>query len=684
MLSDLLNAFLTPAQQQFLRYGMVGGVNTLFGVSCMWALAQTGLPYPVYTGFTYALSFILSYTLNRLFTFKTGASWQHFIRFALVNVVNMLLVQALQIIWIEGLRIHEPVAVGMGMVAYFLVGFWANKYLVFSPVPWRVLAQRYRPAALVVLARQWLGAIGETLPAAEERRLLMLALKLFIVSRVIFIALGVHFNDDALFHSMHLPDSELLKTEPFTTLWYSHIQPPLFGAFTALAFALTPNGYEWVLLWPLFLALGWLMLLGIYRLQRHFAVPVRLGITLAVLFALSPGAVYYESWYGYAHLGAVALLWSAVWFGTWLTTRRSLHLSLALLLLVLPAGLHSLFLPWWGVLACGALVVFARGYRWQVLACSLLPLALILSFPIKNYMNYGIMASSSWDALTAQILVNVNHPDPVIRQQLLAEGRLTPLILHSSATMDPRQIPPHYFPTHNTGIAVLDTIYKANGNINYNAAVQLNVRPELIKNALATLHANPAAYTSTVQNALFFFLLPQADYLWIPGKTLTFYYDWAWNLITTGRLGWSPRPVFHTLVAKYGGYESSMAPSFWGTLWRSPPWLIGWFNLITLPFLIGMALWLALCSVLPNAAQPDKQRLMRLWVGYHIAYITAVSVLLAITENQRYRFYLSPLLVVYVAFCVQWALARWPWLGLNAPVTAGKPKRRAAQKRRLS
>jgi putative flippase GtrA len=119
--------------KQFVRYGLVGGVNTVVGAGLMVFGAWLGWHYVFYTLFGYGVAFGVSFALNFHFTFRvSGAVGRRMGRFLGVNVLNLLLVQALQAWLIEQQQVMELYAVAAGIVLYTGLGFYLNRRFVFA------------------------------------------------------------------------------------------------------------------------------------------------------------------------------------------------------------------------------------------------------------------------------------------------------------------------------------------------------------------------------------------------------------------------------------------------------------------------------------------------------------------------------------------------------------------------
>jgi putative flippase GtrA len=124
---------MTELFTQFVRYGMVGGVNTLVGVGLIAFGAWLGWHYVFYTLFGYGVAFGVSFVLNFRFTFRAqGSVGRRARRFVGLNLANLLAVQFLQAWLIEQLQAAELYAVAGGMVFYTIIGFYLNRRFVFA------------------------------------------------------------------------------------------------------------------------------------------------------------------------------------------------------------------------------------------------------------------------------------------------------------------------------------------------------------------------------------------------------------------------------------------------------------------------------------------------------------------------------------------------------------------------
>ncbi len=117
---------------QFFRYCCVGAVNTIVSISIMFGLAYMGVNYLLYTSLAYIVGIVVSFCLNLRLTFSSqGHVRRRFVRFILVNLLNLACVELVQFVLIELCHFPEELGVGIGMLSYVFIGFFANKRFVF-------------------------------------------------------------------------------------------------------------------------------------------------------------------------------------------------------------------------------------------------------------------------------------------------------------------------------------------------------------------------------------------------------------------------------------------------------------------------------------------------------------------------------------------------------------------------
>ncbi len=129
MLRKYLKKYL---DKSFITYGIVGVVNTIFGYSIMFGLTFLGVMPEIANALSYGLAFVLSYILNKKFTFSSQREHKRdFTRFAFASGIaygtNLLTL----IICYRILLWNEYIALLFASIMYVIVGYMLHKFWTF-------------------------------------------------------------------------------------------------------------------------------------------------------------------------------------------------------------------------------------------------------------------------------------------------------------------------------------------------------------------------------------------------------------------------------------------------------------------------------------------------------------------------------------------------------------------------
>jgi putative flippase GtrA len=118
--------------QQATSYVVVGGVNTVLSLGLLWLFYRSGLPYPIYTTLVYCTMIFVSFELNRRFAFAAsprsrGQYRQWLIRFCVLHVCNLTIIQLLQAFMIEKAEIPQYGAVVVAALVGMVIGFLGSR-----------------------------------------------------------------------------------------------------------------------------------------------------------------------------------------------------------------------------------------------------------------------------------------------------------------------------------------------------------------------------------------------------------------------------------------------------------------------------------------------------------------------------------------------------------------------------
>ena len=120
---------------KFIKYNIVGVINTLFTLTIIYILQQIFFLKPIISNFSgYVCGVVLSYTLNSIWTFKKTddrviRAIKFLIVFLIAYSVNLLALEFFLNIFIN---LNKFVPQILAAVFYSIIGFTLNKNFVFS------------------------------------------------------------------------------------------------------------------------------------------------------------------------------------------------------------------------------------------------------------------------------------------------------------------------------------------------------------------------------------------------------------------------------------------------------------------------------------------------------------------------------------------------------------------------
>jgi 4-amino-4-deoxy-L-arabinose transferase-like glycosyltransferase len=150
-------------------------------------------------------------------------------------------------------------------------------------------------------------------------------------------------------------DPNLLMNKLFQSIYYLHIQPPLFNLFLGIVLKLFPNNYT-LAFNLIYLICGLILAISFFSIATRLGMSNKLGAILAVLFIISPSCVLFENLLYYTYPCATLLCLSALFLHKFLDTSKLRYGGIFLILLSIIVLTRSLFHIIWFVLF--ALMVF--------------------------------------------------------------------------------------------------------------------------------------------------------------------------------------------------------------------------------------------------------------------------------------------------------------------------------------
>lgn len=289
---------------------------------------------------------------------------------------------------------------------------------------------------------------------------------LLIVTRTIYLAMGLVFDASPAASYLQFIPGEWLEQDLLGSLYFSHASPPFLNLVTGIGLKLFGDG-AWVfyaLTWHL---MGYALLYAVYFTARRLTGTTFIAWTVTSIIAISPAFHLYENWLMYTFPAACFVTVSAALLIRFLdapTIRNGLLFFSTLALLVLTRSLFQLV---WLVLVAVILLLIVPGARRQVVYTVALPLLVCVLWYGKNYYLYSTFSASSLLGLSLNNVTTLTLPREAlqghIRRQELSRfaviSRYTELAdLLASEDLVAR-----------TGLPLLDETYTPAGTLNYNS-----------------------------------------------------------------------------------------------------------------------------------------------------------------------------------------------------------------------
>jgi hypothetical protein len=305
---------------------------------------------------------------------------------------------------------------------------------------------------------------------------------LYVVSRIL-----IHhvrpFVYETLAYDMHFLDPGWLKHDLLRSIWYMHMQPPLFNLGVGLVLKLAPTGYEAMTFATLYMAIGFGIVALAFDLVERVTGNRALGWAVALLLLIWPSMIQAETWFYYTYPVTLCLIGAAWTLERWTSQKVSglgvLYMTLLGITVLLRSAFHLVL---WMIPLVIVPLWHAAWERFPKRG----PVILAATFWIfcgtvvyaRNAMQYGMFASSTWFGFSLKaVTAYLFYADHDRLDMLIASGRVPPIaaVERFSSVETYRPFHPELKPT---GIEALDSPIRPNTAhpdgrpaINYNNAI---------------------------------------------------------------------------------------------------------------------------------------------------------------------------------------------------------------------
>lgn len=472
----------------------------------------------------------------------------------------------------------------------------------------------------------------------NNRRAEVLLVSVFVLSRLIYFAVGLRFNTSPLEQFWQMADPRLLRTDLWRTIWYLHMQPPGYNLAVGIILKLFPVHYA-TALWILQMICGLSIALNLLRLMFWMGVPRRLSLVLTILFIVSPATLLYENAAVYDYPMCALLLASTAALIRFLAEPRARSAVAFFGYLAALAMIRNLFHILYLMLIAGiGLYVFAR-HRRIVLAGAIPALLLVAAVYVKNGILFHRYTASTWDGMQLA-RITTDQLTPAEASSLIANGTVSKFA--AIPTFSPLSV---YLPLlrrvpARTGVPVLDDAVTSTGNNNYNALPYLEVHDRYRADALQVFLHKPAAFVRSLESGWFCYFRPASD--------LPFYF--GVEAAPIDRWERTFDAVFYGQIHRTERHDEIKALFFSGHVFSALTYTGVWL-VVVLPLLV---LW-SLVRLLGPSRDGGWTRDRKVMAGYLVLTILVLTFAvntLSFQENNRYRFPLDPFFLVFLGTAI--------------------------------
>lgn len=462
----------------------------------------------------------------------------------------------------------------------------------------------------------WARATGSRLRQSPHLAPALALVAVFAISRGAIYLAGVRFDTSPLRDFWQIVDERLLQHHLLQSLWYLHSQPPLFNFWLGLNLKLFPH-HLGAAAHVEYLGSGVALVLLLYALLERVTGRRGIAALLAGVFTVSPAVLLYEQWLFYEYPVTVMLL-AALFALDGFVRRPTFGWAFGFFALVaMLVYTRSTFQLPWAILAVGLLVWTMPGARRLVLLASVVPMLAIVLLYVKNEIVFGVPSTSSWAGMN---LAQVAFADlsPATRNRLIADGTLS-----KTAAIPPfsglGRYPSFVLATRKTGIPILDDA-KAHGTTNFDNLAYVKISSRYFDDAIALIRARPGIYLAGVGDGLDLFAQPASDdpYLGAANRNKIAHWNAGFDDVVLLRIEAISKTAW-TIVLAY------LAAAVYGLV------------------LAGRLLRRS-----AREAADDRFPLL-VFAAATVIYATLVITFGEVSENERLRFCLDPVVLLLVA-----------------------------------
>lgn len=440
------------------------------------------------------------------------------------------------------------------------------------------------------------------------------------------------FYPTNLTNSWHLLRTGLLRNDAVNSIWSLHSQPPLFNAQTALLLHL-PQPWVWA---------TWLQIIGslvtvlatygvLRRLHVHRAFAV---IAVLVLVACDPGRLLYVGWYSYEVMTACTVSLAAWAIIAWAQTGMRRHFAVFIVsvsyLTLYNATDHVLLL-----LIPAIPVLWRRRKHWRdLLRVAATPLLIVTVWYGHDVVSFGQFSTSSW--LGMNLARNTLMTDaPANIAAMVSAKQLTPIAL-----VRPFSPPDAYqglvAPSKATSPALSEKWNETTPPVpNYNWDGYRAVAKAYLHDDLSWIINRPTTYLHHVALSAWFWTLPLSQWRDVDQGNVAHLSGYTTAYTHFIDLQIAPNP----------NADVNFIQGHLDRTWKSISFT-ALLETVLAVFVFPLLLW--------RRRRDHDLTLALVWVWCVTTALVAITSLVEVGENNRFRFGTGGLLVILSIVSVSW------------------------------
>jgi hypothetical protein len=347
--------------------------------------------------------------------------------------------------------------------------------------------------------------IAQLIGLQKPYNFIRLIIFIFICSRLViyhFVPFVLESGTD-----IHLLDPVILKTNLLHGLYYLHSQPPLYNLFLGLLLKLNPYISIHFLAPSIYFCLGLFLCLGSFYLLKILGATKNLAFVGALAVMFFPSLIQTERWLQVFYPLAALTLAVTLLIYYFVKTRRFKYFvwffGLLSVMVLMRSSYH--LLVWLLPLMVLALVLVYKfklpGKKYYILVMAVF-FILSGSIYVKNYLNYGMFTSSTWQGFNLDLTTHYVKKADI--QEMINDKKITPIVLIYPLS-EPMVFYNYYHLKPNNQNPVVDGLMKSTGYPNFNNTIYPVASKEYQQDALKIILHYPGRYLMSVANEAYIF-----------------------------------------------------------------------------------------------------------------------------------------------------------------------------------